>query len=149
MSNKFLSEFYVVTKSGSVYAVRFDQDNVKPVILRKIAQGGNTKNPLEESRDERLAITKCLVLLHGQESSQALLPPTADNWTLISSPIAGLFLSEDKAMECVAGVKLKKCDPQWEEHTIGALKAIGLNHPYCLIPIDDPFCLLPPEKWCE
>lgn len=135
----FLTKFCAVTTSGSLYVVELGKKNgSRKVIVRKIAEGGRIKNPPEEFQDDMLVVAKCLMLFPEQKKRWII--PTADCRTLTSSPIAGLFLSEDKAIECVGSEKLEKCDPRWDEHTAKVLAEIGHDHPYCAVPTDESFC---------
>lgn len=138
--SEILSEFFAVTLT-SIYKVRAHGDNgeLSPY-AEKIAIKGESSFPLGHRIDDgsMIAITKSLQAFvpegHGLSSAMASIERKIENvniryWCSGTSPIVGLFLTEEEAVDCFSQSNLEPYDSRWRRQIKEVIDRIGDEHP--------------------
>ena len=135
-----VSEFFVLTVSGSVYRVSVDDPEEGPVVIEKVAKASRSGGFYVGARltgGAYAGITDSSLTLGREDESraQAGLVGTCyrDGRT---SPIVALFLDGDEAVECAEAGNLKPWDRRWSEMTKATIAAIGRDHPWFILDND-------------
>ncbi|MBI1971315.1 MAG: hypothetical protein HYS52_00485 [Candidatus Wildermuthbacteria bacterium] len=137
-----LEEFWVVTKT-SIYHVVSKGPDGHPA-ARKIALRGISEIPVGDKLEGGTMIGICTFLLAFIDEKYGWLSPltgferepgevSKQWWGERTSPIVGLFLSEDEARKCFEEKNLRPRDPRWIEQTKTVVQAIGNEHPAFVI----------------
>src|SRR3989344_5848413 len=150
-----VKSFYAVTLSRSVYHVRIsrtEENETVPMLLKIVDKGKIILKP-EKFTSDVLAITDCLILFvpEGGDITPLQYEVMSVNircWEYRTNQIVALFLFKKSAITCSGARKLERCDSRWKKSTMGVLKAIGKEHPYCKIShAMAQFQLMKPEEW--
>ncbi len=160
-SVKPLDKFFAVSVTASVFEA--DIKSRKPAII-KIAQHGElTKENgwtwnIGEKRQlfRMLAIARWLQIYDDTSDGTKFDRRAVENvwngafWGAHTDDIVALFMGQEDAIECARCEDLKFSDPRWKANTIEVLRAVGENHPRCIITTSHQVLrLLPPEEWQE
>lgn len=140
------SEFYGVTRSGSVYRVYVEADGSRAVI-EKIAeasgqQGGLAIGTKLEGAYYAGITNSGLVQYMASIRDDKPVPAmyiTNNRWGGQTTPLVALFLDEAKARKCAEVPNLQPWDERWTSETKETLDAIrAWNNPRIVLDPDVP-----------
>lgn len=138
---KPILEFFVTTKSGSVYRARCEEKEFRGTVERistkkkgeaSIVTKLHIGNEDFASGHNYIGIGRCLCLYYG--------PPKHGNrpvaelvntifWGGSTSEIVAMFFNKADAKKCAIQKDLKYHDPRWKAETKKVESRIGNNHP--------------------
>ena len=128
-----IREFFVVTKSGSVYHVYADETG-KQAIIEKVASasdGGLDIGTLFEG-GTHAGITDFGLTLYPPKYRDGKPRPAGEInillWGGTTSQIVSLFLRREQAEKCVESSDLAAWDARWAAETQETRDAIGSDH---------------------
>lgn len=155
---KNLERFWAVTTSRSVYKVDLYRNGEPKPALTKLVNDGRDQGDFEpgDSVEGPVMVVAQLLFMPdpgvldfaGLHRGNAGIPK--NHWVANTSPIVGLFLDIEPAMNALEYDTLQFCDPIFKDDTVATLRAIGAHHPLCWISmVDDRLWLMPPGQWLQ
>lgn len=132
-----LENVFALTKLSSIYKIDTVNCDPEPVVIKVNSSHEGTHTAGERLKGGNYigfySTTGRMILFRGSRAKCNPDDVKIEDITDSTSPLAGLFLTEEEAKACATETALQPFDRRFADSTVKILKAIGYDHPFIKI----------------